>query len=97
MSKTAPFQTIQFCISTQFSSIWPIDSATTPEQSGPGSDGFGWLFGFYGISILVGYLTPNSVYIYIYIYSTKDFLTNTYVGNIFCKQDFICLHKINQF
>ena len=27
----------------------------------------GWLFGFYGISTLIGYLTPNSVYIYIHI------------------------------
>ncbi len=43
MSKTVPFQTIQLTISTQFSSIRPIDStlsgATTPGQSGPGSDG----------------------------------------------------------
>ena len=43
MSKTVLFQTIQFCISTQFSSIWPIDmtqsAATTPDQSGLGSDG----------------------------------------------------------
>ena len=42
MSKTIPFQTIQFSISTQFSSIQPIDwilsGATTPDQSGPGSD-----------------------------------------------------------
>ena len=42
MSKTVLFQTIQFSISTQFSSIWPIDrtlsSATTPGQSGPQSD-----------------------------------------------------------
>ena len=40
---TVLFQIIQFSISTQFSSIWPIDrilsGATTPEQSGPGSDG----------------------------------------------------------
>ena len=37
------FQAIKFCISTEFSSIWPIDrilsGATTPGQSGPGSDG----------------------------------------------------------
>ena len=37
------FQTIQFSISTQLSSIWPIDKnlsdATTLGQSGPGSDG----------------------------------------------------------
>ena len=37
------FQTIQFSISTQFNSIWPIDrilsGATTPGQNGPGSDG----------------------------------------------------------
>ena len=42
MLKTVLFQTIQFSISTQFSSIWPIErtlsSATTPGQSGPGSD-----------------------------------------------------------
>ena len=43
MSKTVQFHTIQFSISTQFSSIWPIDrtwsGATTPGQSGPGSNG----------------------------------------------------------
>ena len=43
MSKTVSFQTIQFSISTQFSSIWPIDKtlsgATTQDQSGPGNDG----------------------------------------------------------
>ena len=41
--KTVLFQIIQFSIGTQFSSIWPIDrtlsSATTPDQSGTGSDG----------------------------------------------------------
>ena len=35
----------------------------------------GWLSGFYGISTFVGYLMPNSVYMY--IHSTKDFLVNT--------------------
>ena len=43
MSKTVLFQTIHFSLSTQFSSIWSIDNtlsaATTPSQSGPGSDG----------------------------------------------------------
>ena len=43
MSKTVLFQTIQFSLSTQFSSIWPIDwtlsGATTSGQSEPGSDG----------------------------------------------------------
>ena len=43
MPKTVPFQTIQFCISTQFNSIWPIDrtlsGATTLGLNGPGSDG----------------------------------------------------------
>ena len=43
MLKTVQFQAIQFSISTQFSSIWPIDrtlsDATTLAQSGPGSDG----------------------------------------------------------
>ena len=41
--KTFLFQTIQFGISTQFSSTWPLDrtlsGATTPDQSGPGSNG----------------------------------------------------------
>ena len=43
MSKTVLFQTIQFSISTLFSSIQPIDmmlpSATTPGKTGPVSDG----------------------------------------------------------
>ena len=42
MSKTVLIQTIQFSISIQFSSIWPIDrtlsGAITLGQSGPGSD-----------------------------------------------------------
>ena len=42
MPNTVLFQTILFNISTLFSSIWPIDrnlsGATTPSQSGPGSD-----------------------------------------------------------
>ena len=41
--KTVLFQAIQFSLSTQFSSIWPINKAlsgaTTPGQSGHGSDG----------------------------------------------------------
>ena len=50
MLKTVLFQTIQFSISTLFSSIWPIDrtlsGATNPGQSGSGSDaneGVHWL------------------------------------------------------
>ena len=43
MSKPILFQTIQFSIRMQFSSIWPIDrtlsGVITPGQSGPGSDG----------------------------------------------------------
>ena len=43
MSKTVLFQTIQFSISKQFSSIRPIDrilsGATTQGQSGPRNDG----------------------------------------------------------
>ena len=43
MSKTVLYQTIQFSISTQFSSIWPIDrslsDAITLGLSGHGSDG----------------------------------------------------------
>ena len=42
MSKTFLFQTIQFSISTQFSSIWPkvwtLPGAITPGLSEPGSD-----------------------------------------------------------
>ena len=42
MSKTVLFQAIQFSMSTQFISIWPIDrtlsGATTPDQSDSGSD-----------------------------------------------------------
>ena len=40
MSKTDLFLSIQFSIRTHFSSIWPIDllGATTPGQSGTGSD-----------------------------------------------------------
>ena len=41
--KTVLYQVIQCSISTEFSSIWPIDralsGATTLGQSGPGSDG----------------------------------------------------------
>ena len=40
--RTVLLQAIHFSISTQFSFIWPIDrtlsGATTPRQSGPGSD-----------------------------------------------------------
>ena len=43
------FQTIQFSISIQFSSIWPIErtlsAATTLGQSAPGSDGNEGVFG----------------------------------------------------
>ena len=43
MSKIVLFQTIQFYISTQFSSIWSIDrirsGATTPGKSGPDNGG----------------------------------------------------------
>ena len=43
MSKTARFQTIQFRVTTLFSTIWPIKNilsgATTPDQSRPRSDG----------------------------------------------------------
>ena len=51
----------------------------------------GWLVGFYGVSIFVGYLTPNSVYMYIPF--TNEYL----IDKIFYKQDFTCLHMINQF
>ena len=35
--------------------------------------------------------------LYIHTYSTKDIKTKIMVGKIFYLQDFICLHKINQF
>ena len=45
--KTVLFQVIQFIISTQFSSIWPINrtlsDATTLGQSRSGSDGSKWI------------------------------------------------------
>ena len=34
----------------------------------------GCLFGFYGVSTIVGYLMPTSIYMY--IHSTKDLWTN---------------------
>ena len=41
--KRVLFQVIQFSMSTHYSTIWPIDwilsGATTPDQSGPRSDG----------------------------------------------------------
>ena len=44
-SKTVLFQTIQFIISSQFSSVYPLERvppcATTAGQSEPGSDGDG--------------------------------------------------------
>ena len=51
----------------------------------------GWLVGFYGVSTFVGYSTPNSVYMYIPF--TNEYL----VGKIFYKEDFTCLHMIDQF
>ena len=48
MSKTVLFQTLQFSIRTLFSSIWPIDrtlsGVTSPNQSGPGSNGIEGVF-----------------------------------------------------
>ena len=43
MSKTVLLKKIQFCVSTHFSSIWPIDRTlsgpATPSHKWPGSDG----------------------------------------------------------
>ena len=36
------------------------------------------------------------LFIYTYIFN-QNFKTNIKVGKIFYQQDFICLHKINQF
>ena len=47
ITKTVLFQTIQFSMITQFSSIWPKDrtlsGATTPGQCGPETDGNKWV------------------------------------------------------
>ena len=44
LANTLLIRPIQFSINTQFSSIWPIDrtlsGASTPGQSGPGSDSY---------------------------------------------------------
>ena len=52
------FQTIQFSISTKFSSIWPVEKtlsgATTPGQSGPGSDGSEGVLGIHQNSCITG-------------------------------------------
>ena len=60
--KTVLFQTIQFNISTQLSSIWPIhrtlSSATTPGQSGPGSDGNEGVFNIPQIFSITG-ISPS--------------------------------------
>ena len=57
MSKKVLFQVIHSSISTQFSSIWPIDknlSGATPDQSGPGSDGNEAILRIPQSSILIG-------------------------------------------
>ena len=58
MSKTVPYKTIQFSMSKQFSSIWPIDrtlsGAISPDQSGPGSDGNEWVLCIPQISSITG-------------------------------------------
>ena len=53
---------------------------------------FGWLVGFYGISTFIGYLMPNSVYIY-----NLRFLNEYPVDKILEKQDLIRLYTINWF
>ena len=47
MSKTVPFETIQFSISTQFISIWPMDRAS----SGAATSGQNNL----GVMVMKGY------------------------------------------
>ena len=63
MSKTILFQTVQFSITTQFSSIWPIDrtlsGAITPGQSGPGSDGNEEVLHILEISGITGTSLPD--------------------------------------
>ena len=51
-----------------------------------------WLSRFYGISIFVGYLMPNSV---LYILNLR-FINEYSVDNILDKRDLICLHTIKE-
>ena len=59
--KTVLFQTIQFCISTQFSFIWPIDRtlSTTSGQSGAGNDGNEGVVCFHPNSSITGALSAG--------------------------------------
>ena len=66
---TVLFQTIQFSISTLFSFVLPIDStltgATTPGQSGPGSDGNKRVLGIPQNSSITGALPSDSLVPYL--------------------------------
>ena len=68
MSKTVLFQRIQFSISTLFSYIWPIDrtlsDATTPGQSGPGSDGNEGMLHILHSSSITGTITSDCLVSY---------------------------------
>ena len=68
MSKTVLFKVIQFSISTQFISIWPIDrtlsGASTPGQSGPGSDGHKEVLRIPHISSITGASPSNCLVSY---------------------------------
>ena len=68
MSKTVPFQTIQFSISTQFSFIWPIErtllGGTTQGQSEPGSDGNEGVLRITQSSNIIGTLTSDCLVSY---------------------------------
>ena len=63
MSKTVLSQVNQFSISTHFSSIWSTDialtGATTPSQSGPGSDGNEGVLRILQSSSITGTLTSD--------------------------------------
>ena len=63
----------QFCISMQFSSIWPIDrtlsDTTTPGQSGPGSDGNKGVLCISQSSSIAGALPSDCLVSYL-VYST---------------------------
>ena len=63
MSKTDPFQTIQFSISTQFSPNLLVDRAlsgvTTLGQGGPGSDGNEGVLCILQSSVIIGTLPSD--------------------------------------
>ena len=101
--ETVLFQTIQLSISTQFSSNLTLSGATTPGQSGPGSDGNKKLQHYWSLTIrlfsvisrtLVGGVLPlcrDSVGVF-YSPSWLD-NTITWINNTDITQQVLVCHK----